>query len=137
LNFEGNCEEAFNFYKSVFGGDFRFLGRYKDVPPADRKKFALEADDQIMHVSLPISPETMLMGCDVINVEEQPFVAGNNFSLSIGTDSREEADRIFLGLSAGGQIKMPMAETFWGAYFGVLTDKFEITWTISFDSTGN
>jgi len=137
LNFEGNCEEAFNFYKSVFGGDFKFLGRYKDVPQADRKNFALEADDKIMHISLPISSETILMGCDIADVKEQSFLAGNNFSLSITTSSREDADRIFHGLSDGGQIKMQMNETFWGSYFGALTDKFGISWTISFDSPGN
>ena len=134
LIFKGNCEEAFNFYRSVFGGNFRYMGRYKDVPQTNRQIFAKEADEKIMHVSLPISAETILMGCDIVETNEQPIVEGNNFSLSITTDSREEADRIFNALSVGAKIKMPMNQTFWGAYFGVLTDKFGINWTMSFDS---
>jgi len=134
LVFKGNCEEAFNFYRSAFRGEFRYIGRYKDVPQSDRQTFALETDDKIMHVSLPISAETILMGCDIAETKEQPVVEGNNFSLSVTTDSREEADRLFHELSAGGQIKMPMDQTFWGSYFGVLTDKFGISWTISFDA---
>ena len=104
------------------------------MPQPDRQNFAAEADEKIMHVSLPISAETILMGCDIIEADGQPIVAGNNFSLSITTDSREKADQLFHGLSSGGQIKMPMNQTFWGSYFGVCTDKFEINWTISFDS---
>ena len=134
LTFKGNCEEAFNFYKSVFGGDFGYIGRYKDVPQSDRQIFELEIDEKIMHVSLPISAETVLMGCDTVAAFGESIVEGNNFSLSITTDSQEKADRLFHGLSAGGQIKMPMNQTFWGAYFGVLTDRFGINWTISFAS---
>ena len=134
LTFKGNCEEAFNFYRAVFGGDFGYIGRYKDVPQSDRQIFAQETDEKIMHVSLPISAETVLMGCDTVEAFGQSIVEGNNFTLSITTDSREKADRLFRELSAGGQIKMPMNQTFWGAYFGVLTDKFGINWTISFDS---
>ena len=134
LTFKGNCEEAFNFYKSVFGGDFGYIGRYKDVPQSDRPLFALETDEKIMHVSLPISTETVLMGCDTVEAFGQTIVEGNNFSLSITTDSQEKADRLFHELSAGGQIKLPMDQTFWGAYFGMLTDKFGINWTISFAS---
>jgi PhnB protein len=133
LIFKGNCEEAFNFYRSAFGGDFRYIGRYKDVPKSDRQTFASEADEKIMHVSLPISKETILMGCDVAEAKGQPIIEGTNFSLSVTTDSREEADRLFNELSAGGQIKMSMDQTFWGSYFGVLTDKYGINWTISFD----
>jgi len=133
LVFKGNCEEAFNFYKSVLGGHFRYIGRYKDMPQPDRKNFAPEADEKIMHVSLPISTETILMGCDILEAKGQSITEGNNFSLSITTDSREKADRLFNGLSAGGQIKMPMTQTFWGSYFGTFTDKFGINWTMSFD----
>ena len=135
LTFKGNCEAAFNFYKSVFRSDFRYIGRYKDVPQSDRQTFALEADEKIMHVSLPISAETILMGCDNVEAFGQSILEGNNFSLSITTDDRNEADRIFHELSFGGQTKMPMSQTFWGAYFGVLTDQFGICWTVSFDSS--
>jgi PhnB protein len=133
LTFKGNCEAAFNFYKSVFGGDFRYIGRYKDVPQPHRNTFAAEADEKIMHVSLPISAETILMGCDTTEAFGEPVIDGNNFSLSITTDSREKADQLFNGLSLGGQIKMPMNQTFWASYFGMLTDKFGINWTISFE----
>ena len=133
LTFKGNCEVAFNFYKSVFGGEFRYIGRYKDVPQPHRQTFAVEADEKIMHVSLPISSETILMGCDTIEAYGEPVIEGNNFSLSITTDSREKADQLFNDLSVGGQIKMPMNQAFWGSYFGMLTDKFGINWTISFE----
>jgi PhnB protein len=128
ITFMGNCEEAFNFYRQVFGGDFQFIGRYKDIPSADRQNFK-DADDKIMHVSLPISKETILMGCD----SPDETVLGNNISLSIDTDSRDEADRIFTSLSDRGQIKMAMNETFWGAYFGMLEDRFGIQWLINCD----
>ena len=133
LNFNGNCEEAFLFYQSVFGGEFLYLGRYKDVPASDRQIFPPGNDEKIMHVSLPVSKETMLMGCDSPGEET---ITGNNISLTINTDNKEEADRIFKGLSAGGEIRMAMSQTFWGAYFGVLTDRFGINWMISCDSPG-
>ena len=135
LTFNGNCEEAFRLYKSAFGREFLYIGRYKDVPPADRQTFQIENDDKIMHVTLPISNETILMGCDSPEASGQGIILGNNISVSISTDSKEEADRLFNKLSIGGQIKMSMNQTFWGAYFGVFTDRFGINWTISFDST--
>jgi len=134
LTFNGNCEEAFSFYKSAFGREFFYIGRYKDVPSPDRQTFQVESDDKIMHVTLPISKETILMGCDSPDNSGQGIILGNNISLSISTDSKDEADRLFKELSIGGQIKMSMNQTFWGAYFGVFTDRFGITWTISFDS---
>ncbi len=134
ITFNGNCEEAFHFYKSVFGGEFQYLGRYKDVPPTDRQTFGLENDEKIMHVSLPISKETILMGCDSTQADGQETIFANNISLSIDTDNKEEANRLFNELSIGGQIKMPMSQTFWGAYFGVLTDQFGINWMINCDS---
>jgi PhnB protein len=123
LFFDGNCEDAFNFYKSVFGKDLR-IARYKDVPQTDRQIFH-EADEKIMHVSLPINTETTLMGSDITELYKQP-VSTNNFALYINTDNREEADRLFNDLSIGGQIKMPMTETFWGSYYGFFTGKFGI-----------
>jgi PhnB protein len=134
LNFNGNCEEAFNFYKSVFGGEFPFLGRYKDMPPGpDGKKCAPQDEQRIMHVSLPISKETMLMGSDTGGEWASNFSQGNNFSISVTTDSKAEADRLFNSLSAGGKVMMPMNKTFWGDYFGVFTDKFGINWMVSFN----
>ncbi|WP_234108587.1 VOC family protein [Chryseobacterium sp. R2A-55] len=134
LTFNGNCEEAFNFYKSVFGGEFPYIGHFGDMPPSEDGKQVAEADkDKIMHVSLPISQETILMGSDTGGEWASNHVAGNNISLSVNTDSKEEADRIFNGLSAGGKITMPLAETFWGAYFGMWTDKFGIHWMVNYD----
>jgi len=134
ITFNGDCEEAFNFYRSVFGGDFQFIGRYKDVPPSERELFQPGNEEKIMHVSLPISKETILMGCDSAELHGGGTVVGDNISLSIDTDSKEEANQLFAALSAGGKVKMPMAETFWGAYFGVLTDRFGINWLINCDS---
>jgi len=131
LFFEGNCEEAFNFYKSVFRKDFKYLGRYKDVAQPDRQIFRQE-DDKIMHVSLPISEETTLMGADNAGSSKQQG-ANENFSLYITTDDKVEADRLFNELSAGGEIKVPMMETFWGSYYGTFKDKFGIGWKISVD----
>jgi PhnB protein len=85
LTFNGNCEEAFNFYKSVFGGEFQYLGRYKDVPPNNKQNFFPESDQKIMHISLPISKETILMGCDNADVSGEKTIVGNNISLSIDT----------------------------------------------------
>jgi len=133
LTFNGNCEEAFRFYKSAFGGEFLYIGRYKDVPAADQQTFQVEDKEKIMHVSLPISEETVLMGCDSAEASGQGAILGNNICLSISTDGNEKADRLFNELSAGGEIKMLMAKTFWGAYFGAFTDKFGINWTISSD----
>jgi PhnB protein len=137
LNFNGNCEEAFNFYKSVFGGEFPYIGRFRDMPPSEHGKVS-EADlDRIMHVSLPISKETMLMGSDTGGEWASSFTQGNNFSISVNADSTEEADKIFNALAAGGQVTIPLNNTFWGDYFGMLTDKFGINWMMSYNAARN
>ena len=133
LTFNGNCEEAFNFYKSVFGGDFPYAGRFKDMPAEGGKPLPPEDAEKIMHISLPISKETMLMGSDTGGEWASSFSQGNNFAISINTDSKENADKYFNGLSAGGQVSMPMNKTFWGDYFGMFTDKFGIQWMVSFN----
>ena len=133
LTFNGTCEEAFTFYKSVFGGEFPFMGRFKDMPPMDGKSVPAEEGNKIMHVSLPVSKETTLMGSDTSSAFGPAPVAGTNFSLSVNTDSEAEADKIFKALSAGGKVTMPMSKTFWGSYFGMLTDKFGIAWMVSFE----
>lgn len=129
IYFNGNCEEAFNFYKTVFQKDFTYLGRYKDVPKSDRQIFR-ETDEKIMHVSLPISNETILMGSDNTEAHTE-LLKYSNFSLIIHTDKKKEADRLFNELSKGGQIKMPMNLTFWGAYYGICIDQFEIMWKVT------
>ncbi|HQC06122.1 MAG TPA: VOC family protein [Kaistella chaponensis] len=133
LTFDGTCEEAFNFYKSVFGGDFPMVGKFGDMPPQEgMPPISDEVKNRIMHMSLPISAETVLMGSDTMPGIHDHQV-GNNISLSINTDSREESDRVFTGLSAGGKVSMPLADTFWGAYFGMWTDKFGINWMVNYD----
>ncbi|HEY0610341.1 MAG TPA: VOC family protein [Chitinophaga sp.] len=133
LTFNGNCEEAFNFYKSVFGGEFPYIGRFGEMPPDDGMKIGPEDANKIMHVSLPISKETMLMGSDTGGEWAASFKQGNNFSISVSADSKAEADKFFAGLSAGGQVIMPMGDTFWGSYFGMFTDKFGINWMVGYD----
>ena len=135
ISFKGNCEEAFTFYKTVFGGEFQFLGRYKDSPQQIRKvEFSKEDGDKVMHVSLPINNAVVLMGCDVTEAFGQPIIVGNNISLTVEVDNKQEASRIFNSLSSGGTVKMPIGDTFWGAYFGMLVDKFGIHWMVSADS---
>jgi PhnB protein len=132
LNFMGNTEEAFNFYKSVFGGEFFMTMRYNDTPESG--KVAENEKNMIMHISLPIGGDgTILMGTDTLESMGHTLTPGNNFHLSIDADSKEEADKIYKALSAGGRQTMPMSETFWGAYFGMLIDKFDIRWMVSYD----
>ncbi len=133
LIFNGNCEDAFNFYKSVFGGEFPYMGRFKDMPPSeDGKAVPAEDAEKIMHVSLPIG-NSVIMGSDTGGEWAKDFTAGNNFNISLNADSKDEADRLFGSLSKGGIVKMPMASTFWGDYFGMATDQFGINWMISFN----
>ena len=136
LTFNGNCEEAFNFYKSVFGGDFPYIGRFKDMPPMEgQPAMSEQAGNMIMHVSLPIGNGTVLMGSDSSNEWGHATHIGNNFNLSVNAKSREEADRLYKGLSEGGKQTMPMNQTFWGSYFGMLTDKFDIQWMVSHEES--
>ncbi|MCU4157525.1 VOC family protein [Carboxylicivirga sp. A043] len=131
INYNGNCEEAFLFYQSVFGGDFEYMGRYKDMP--SEEPMAEEEANMIMHISLRISKETVLMGSDTHEAFGPPCELGTNISISVNTDSEQEAETLFTGLSASGQINMPLGKTFWGAYFGMLTDKFGISWMVNYD----
>ena len=133
LTYNGNCLEAFNFYKSVFGGEFAYVGHYKDMPNEGGQPGLPEDDKKVMHISLPISSETILMGCDTGGEWASNFKPGNNFSISISTDSKESADLLFNGLSAGGIATLPMNKTFWSDYFGMFTDKFGINWMVSFN----
>lgn len=133
LTFNGNCKEAFDFYKSVFGGEYQYIGTFGEMPPMEGSEVSEGDKDKIMHVSLPISKETILMGSDAGGGWTDNYKAGNNFSISVNAGSTEEADKLFAGLSAGGQVTMPMADTFWGAYFGMFTDKFGINWMVNYD----
>lgn len=134
LNFDGNCELAFLFYQSVFGGEFNYFSRFKEMPN-DGSNPPLNNDDgnKIMHVSLPISEETSLMGSDTIGEWSPKIVQGNNFSVSVNAPTLDEATKLFNALSEGGNVTMSLNKTFWGAYFGMFTDKFGINWMINYD----
>lgn len=136
LTFNGNCKEAFDFYKSILGGDYSHFNTFGEMPPQEGTPPVTEEDkNKVMHVSLPISEHTVLMGSDTGGEWAKGFKQGNNFSVSVSTDKKEEADRIFSELSNGGTVMMAMNNTFWGSYFGMLTDKFGINWMVSFDET--
>ena len=130
LHFADQAEEAFNFYKSIFGGEFLTLQRYQDAPGTN----VTEAEKNlILHISLPIGKGNLLMASDSVkDMHGWSLKPGNNFSLSIDVESKSEADRIHSALSKGGSVTQPMADQFWGAYFGMCTDKFGIQWMIGY-----
>lgn len=132
LTFNGNCEEAFNFYKSVFGGDFNYIGRFGEMPESEDFKVPESDINNIMHVGLSIGT-SILMGSDTGGDWAPTFVQGNNFSVSVTAESKEEADRIYEALSKEGKITMPIDLTFWGDYFGMFTDQFGINWMVGFN----
>jgi PhnB protein len=126
LNFDGNSEDAFSFYKSVFGGEFDTVMKFKDTPGGE--EMSSDAGNRIMHISLPLGNGQFLMASDTLTGNK--LIVGNNVSISLSPESREEADRIFNGLSAGGMVQMPLHDAFFG-YFGHLRDKFGIQWMVS------
>ena len=132
LNFNGNTEEAFNFYKSVFGGEFLALQRYKDIP--DSKNIPAEAKEKLMHIALQIFDNVILMGTDAIESMGQNCIIGNNMHISLEAESKEEADKLFYALSEGGAVKNPIQDMFWGDYFGNFSDKFGVGWMVSFSN---
>ena len=133
LNFAGNTEEAFNFYKSVFGGEFAGVMRFGDGPGCDEMPIAEADKNKIMHIALPIGNGTMLMATDSLESLGQKLNQGNHFYICISPDSKEDADRLFNGLSEGGKVEMPLNDTFWGAYFGCFADKFGVQWMINYE----
>jgi PhnB protein len=131
LNFDGTAEAAFTFYKGVFGGEFLSFQRFSDVPDADgMPPVAPDEANRVMHVALQIG-DNVLMASDTSNAAGHPKPSGNNVYISIDADSKSHADSLFSQLSDGGDIEMPLADTFWGAYFGMCTDRFGIRWMIS------
>ena len=131
LNFPGNAEEAFNFYKSVFGGDFAGgVFRFEGTPGSE--KLSDSEKQKVMHIALPIGKGNMLMATDALESMGHKVTPGTNFHLSIETESKEEAEKIFSGLSKGGNVTVPLADSFWGSYFGMLTDKFGMQWMVSY-----
>jgi PhnB protein len=131
LNFAGNTEEAFNFYKSVFGGEFTSVVRSKDMP-IEGVAIPKEAENKILHIGLPIGQANVLMATDTLESLGQKLVQGNNVYISVHPDSKEEADRIFNALSAGGLIEMPIANQPWGDYYGSFKDKFGVQWMVNY-----
>lgn len=131
INFNGNAEEAFNFYKSVFGGEFATIIRFKDMPNSENPISENEAN-KIMHIALPIG-KNILMANDVPEFMGRVNENENRSKISISTESKEEADKIFSGLSVDGNIEMPIAESPWGSYFGMFRDKYGIEWMVDFD----
>jgi len=131
LNFNGTCEEAFNFYKSVFGGEFKGgIMKMKDI---EGMEISEKDSERVMHVALPIGDE-LLMGSDVTSEMDAGYSAGSSIYVSIFPESRAEADRIFNALSEGGEIEMPMEDMFWGDYFGSFRDRFGILWMINYNT---
>lgn len=135
INFNGNAEEAFNFYKSVFGGEFNSIVRFKDLESPEFPVPENEAN-KIMRITLPIGGSTLIAN-DVPESLGPVNENENRSKISVSVDSREEADKIFNGLSAGGTVEMPASDSPWGTYFAMFRDKFGIEWTVEFDSNGD
>ena len=131
INFNGNAEEAFTFYKSVFGGEFAKVMRFKDFSSPEFPVAEKEAN-KIMHIALPIG-KNILMGNDVPEIMGQVNESENRSKIAISAETREEADQLFNGLSQDGNIEMPMEDSPWGSYFGMFRDKFGIEWMVDFD----
>ena len=132
INFNGNAEEAFTFYKSVFGGEFARIVRFKDVASSEFP-ISEKEENKIMHIALPIGKSNVLMANDVPESMGKTNENEHRSKISISTESKEEADKLFNGLSAGGQIEMPISDSPWGSYFGMFRDKYGIEWMVDFD----
>jgi PhnB protein len=132
INFNGNAEEAFTFYQSVFGGSFAKVVRFKDLASAEFPVSEKE-ENKIMHIALPIGKLNMLMGNDVPEILGKTNENENRSKIVIHAESKEEADKLFNGLSAGGQIEGPIGDSPWGTYFGCFRDKYGIEWIVEFD----
>lgn len=130
LTFNGNCQQAFEFYKSVFGGEFSSKSKFEEMPPDPNYPISDTDKEKIMHITLPVGKGTVLMGSDMAGEWEKSFNQGNNFSISIDAESKKEAENLFTALSENGQVIMPMNDTFWGSYFGMLIDQFGIQWMV-------
>jgi len=136
IHFNGNAEGAFTFYKSVFGGEFAKIMRYKELSSPE---YPIAENDahRIMHIALPIGKSNVLMASDVMESMGQVTENDNRNTISISAESKEEADKLFSGLSEGGKVEMPIAYGPWGNYFGMFADKFGIQWMVDFDPKYN
>ena len=133
LTFPGNCEEAFNFYRSVFGGDFLSIGRFSDMQTEEGVIVPEYKMNKILHIALPIGDQAILMGSDSDDDWSPALVAGNNITLSITAKTKEEADRFFETLSGEGKIVLQIGDVFWGSYYGMCTDKYGVNWAVSYE----
>jgi PhnB protein len=129
LNFPGTCEEAFNFYKKVFGGEFDFVGRFKEMPP--EVPVPPGYADKLMHISLSVDGKPFLMGSDAPEGYGDPFNAGNNVHLSLNPTDEAETKRLYDALREGGKVTMELAPTFWAKLFAMVRDRYGIYWMIS------
>ena len=137
LNFNRNTEEAFNFYKSVFGTEFMGVMRHSDVPVPEGHPGPSEEDrNLIINIALPIMDGHVLMGTDAPESMGFTVTQGNNVHICLMPETREESDRLFTALSDGGKVEMPMQDMFWGDYYGSFTDKFGINWMINCSAQG-
>lgn len=132
LHFNGNAEEAFTFYKSVFGGEFAMVVRFKDLSGPE-SPFSENEANKIMHIALPIGNSSVLMGSDTPEFMGKHNENETRSKISISAESKEEADKLFNGLSAGGNTEMPIGDSPWGSYFGMFRDKYGIEWMVDFD----
>ncbi|MDR2038575.1 MAG: VOC family protein [Bacteroidales bacterium] len=129
LIFNGNCEEAFTFYQSVFGGDMKIM-RFRDMPEKDKKNVPQADMDRVVHVLLPVSKAVSLMGSD--SLSSMKMKTGDNVALTLNVESRTEAEQIFGKLSGGGKVTMPLGKTFWAELYGMVTDRFGINWMVNY-----
>ena len=136
INFNGNAEEAFTFYRSVFGGEFTKIIRFKDLSGPGFQVAENEAN-KLLHISLPIGKHNVLIANDVREVMGRVNESENRSKISVSAESREEADKIFNGLSAGGEVEGPIGESPWGTYAGMFRDKYGIEWIVEFDPAYN
>jgi PhnB protein len=136
LNFNGNTEVAFNFYKSVFGGEFVTLIRFKEMPNPNHP-LSEEDGNKLMHIALPIGKGNVLMGTDFLESMGHKIQEGNRYSVSISAQSKDEATQLFNNLAVGAGVEVPIADSPWGSYFGMLKDRFGIQWMVDFDPRYN
>ncbi len=136
INFNGNAEEAFTFYKSVFGGEFKKIVRFRELL-SDDLPIADEDANKIMHIALPIGKQNVLIANDVPGSMGPVSERENRSKITVSTDSREEADHIFNGLSAGGDVEGPLGDSPWGTYAGMFRDKYGIEWIVEYDPSRN
>jgi PhnB protein len=136
IHFNGNAEQAFTFYKSVFGGEFAKIARYKDISSPEFP-IAESDENRIMHIALPIGKSTVLMASDVLEIMGKVMESDNRYTVAIGAESKEEADKLFNGLSRDGKVEMPITYGPWGNYFGMFADKFGVQWMVDFDPKQN